>query len=135
MPLSKPMILSSKLVKICFMRRLRQRPRLYRQHPLFDCNAPCSAPCHVGIASCYGCKSIYLVCNDPYYVGITSNLSLKSECEKLKAVNCSVAQLLLAVKKFNLKTFKSIVFLEAAKPGSQSLHHRLAQLTFGFYLI
>ncbi|KAK8505448.1 hypothetical protein V6N13_045885 [Hibiscus sabdariffa] len=26
MPLSKPMILSSKLLKACFMRRLRQRP-------------------------------------------------------------------------------------------------------------
>ncbi|KAK9007331.1 hypothetical protein V6N11_051159 [Hibiscus sabdariffa] len=120
------------------MRRLRQRPQLYRQHPLFGCNPPCSvdiAPCHVGIASCYGCKSIYLVCNGHYYVGITSNSSLKSECEKLKAVNFSVARLLLAVKKFNLKNFKSIVILEVAEPGSQNLHHRLTQLTFWFYLI
>ncbi|KAK8494467.1 hypothetical protein V6N13_016485 [Hibiscus sabdariffa] len=46
----------------------------------------------------------------------TSNSSLKSECEKLKAVNCSDPRLLLAVKKFNLKTFKSIVFLEYQTP-------------------
>ncbi|XP_039064101.1 uncharacterized protein LOC120209115 isoform X2 [Hibiscus syriacus] len=45
-----------------------------------------------------------------------SNSSFKSVCEELKAVNCSDPRFLLAVKKFNLKTFKSIVFLEYQTP-------------------
>ncbi|KAK8615262.1 hypothetical protein V6N13_069039 [Hibiscus sabdariffa] len=45
-----------------------------------------------------------------------SNPSLKSDCEGLKAVNCSDPRVLLAVKKFNLKTFKAIVFLECQTP-------------------
>ncbi|XWS71067.1 hypothetical protein CRYUN_Cryun03dG0104800 [Craigia yunnanensis] len=45
-----------------------------------------------------------------------SNLSLKSDCEEVKVVNCSDPRVLLTVEKFNLKTFKSIVSLEYQAP-------------------
>ncbi|KAK8991087.1 hypothetical protein V6N11_062111 [Hibiscus sabdariffa] len=49
-----------------------------------------------------------------------SNLSLKSDCENLGAVNCSDPRVLLSVERFNLKTFKFIVFLEYQTPVSGS---------------
>ncbi|GLT26987.1 hypothetical protein SLA2020_020200 [Shorea laevis] len=45
-----------------------------------------------------------------------TNLSLTSDCEDLKVVNCSDPRVLLTVEKFNLKIFKSIVFLDYQTP-------------------
>ncbi|TYI67409.1 hypothetical protein E1A91_D08G015900v1 [Gossypium mustelinum] len=44
----------------------------------------------------------------------------KSDCEELKHVNCSDPRVLLAIKKFNSKTFKSIVILEYQTPVNGS---------------
>lgn len=44
------------------------------------------------------------------------NLSLKSGCEDMNVVNCSDPGVLIAIEKFNLKLFKSIVFLEYQVP-------------------
>ncbi|XP_021891067.1 uncharacterized protein LOC110809515 [Carica papaya] len=49
------------------------------------------------------------------------NLSLwSSDCEELRVVNCSDPRVLIAVEKFNLKIFKSIVFLEYQTPVNGS---------------
>ncbi|XP_052874093.1 uncharacterized protein LOC108470133 [Gossypium arboreum] len=47
-------------------------------------------------------------------------VSSKSDCEELKHVNCSDPQVLRAIKKFNSKTFKSIVILEYQTPVNGS---------------
>ncbi|KAA3471666.1 Calcium ion binding [Gossypium australe] len=44
----------------------------------------------------------------------------KSDCGELKHVNCSDPRVLLAIKKFNSKTFKSIVILEYQTPVNGS---------------
>ncbi|CAL5433761.1 unnamed protein product [Camellia sinensis] len=50
-----------------------------------------------------------------------SNLSLKSGgCEDMTAVNCSDPRVLIAIERFNLKFFKSIVFLEYRSPVNGS---------------
>ncbi|GAV71877.1 hypothetical protein CFOL_v3_35479 [Cephalotus follicularis] len=52
-----------------------------------------------------------------------TNLSVKSsDCEELRIVNCSDPLVLIAVERFNLKVFKSIVFLGYQTPvnGSKS---------------
>ncbi|GKV21795.1 hypothetical protein SLEP1_g31741 [Rubroshorea leprosula] len=49
-----------------------------------------------------------------------TNLSLTSDCEDLKVVNCSDPRVLLTVEKFNLKIFKSIVFLDYQTPVNGS---------------
>ncbi|MBA0777902.1 hypothetical protein Gotri_005851 [Gossypium trilobum] len=48
------------------------------------------------------------------------NLNLKSDCEDLKFVNCSDPRVLVTVERFNLKTFKFIVFLEYQTPVNGS---------------
>lgn len=45
---------------------------------------------------------------------------VKSECEDLNVVNCSDPRVLFAIEKFNLRTFKSIVFLVYAPPVNGS---------------
>lgn len=40
----------------------------------------------------------------------------KSDCDELRVVNCSDPRVLIAVERFNLRLFKSIVFLEYQKP-------------------
>ncbi|CAL5428677.1 unnamed protein product [Camellia sinensis] len=47
-----------------------------------------------------------------------TNLTLKSGCEDISAVNCSDPQVLIAIERFNLKALKSIVFLEYQTPVS-----------------
>uniref|UniRef100_A0A2P2PI76 O-fucosyltransferase family protein n=1 Tax=Rhizophora mucronata TaxID=61149 RepID=A0A2P2PI76_RHIMU len=50
-----------------------------------------------------------------------TNLTLQSSgCEDLQVVNCSDPRVLIAVEKFNLKWFKSIVFLEYQTPVNGS---------------
>ncbi|KAJ7980577.1 Calcium ion binding [Quillaja saponaria] len=51
-----------------------------------------------------------------------ANLTLQSGCEELGVVNCSDPRVLVTIEKFNLKAFKSIVFLEYQTPvnGSKS---------------
>ncbi|KAL4308153.1 hypothetical protein GQ457_01G012550 [Hibiscus cannabinus] len=56
-----------------------------------------------------------------------SNLSLKSDCEDLGAVNCSDPRVLLSVERFNLKTFKFIVFLEYQTPSQQEMAYENAR--------
>ncbi|XP_057956453.1 uncharacterized protein LOC131149751 [Malania oleifera] len=41
-----------------------------------------------------------------------TNLTLKSDCDDIEIVNCSDPRVLIAIKRFNLKHFKSIAFLE-----------------------
>ncbi|PSS14500.1 Rab proteins geranylgeranyltransferase component A 2 like [Actinidia chinensis var. chinensis] len=48
------------------------------------------------------------------------NLTVRSDCEDLFALNCSDPRVLIAIEKFNLKTFKSIVFLEYQTPVNGS---------------
>ncbi|XP_010535928.1 PREDICTED: uncharacterized protein LOC104811070 [Tarenaya hassleriana] len=51
------------------------------------------------------------------------NLTVKSassDCDELKVVNCSDPRVLIAVQRFNLKVFKSIVFLEYQSPVNGS---------------
>ncbi|KDP42098.1 hypothetical protein JCGZ_01886 [Jatropha curcas] len=50
-----------------------------------------------------------------------TNMTLQSSgCEDLKVVNCSDPRVLIAVEKFNLKWFKSIVFFEYQTPVNGS---------------
>ncbi|XP_059628780.1 uncharacterized protein LOC132271426 [Cornus florida] len=49
-----------------------------------------------------------------------SNLTVKSGCEDLFAVNCSDPRVLITIERFNLKLFKSIVFLEYQTPVNGS---------------
>ncbi|KAF2314554.1 hypothetical protein GH714_027539 [Hevea brasiliensis] len=50
-----------------------------------------------------------------------TNMTLKSSgCENLQIVNCSDPRVLITVEKFNLKWFKSIVFLEYQTPVNGS---------------
>uniref|UniRef100_A0A5B6ZS75 Uncharacterized protein n=1 Tax=Davidia involucrata TaxID=16924 RepID=A0A5B6ZS75_DAVIN len=49
-----------------------------------------------------------------------TNLTLKSGCEDMLAANCSDPRVLIAIEKFNLKLFKSIVFLEYQTPVNGS---------------
>lgn len=50
-----------------------------------------------------------------------TNMTLQSSgCEDLQVVNCSDPRVLIAVEKFNLKLFKSIVFLEYQTPVNGS---------------
>ncbi|KAJ4724039.1 calcium ion binding [Melia azedarach] len=44
----------------------------------------------------------------------------QSECDELKVVNCSDPRVLIAVERFNLKLFKSIVFLDYQTPVNGS---------------
>lgn len=44
----------------------------------------------------------------------------KSDCDELRVVNCSDPRVLIAVERFNLRLFKSIVFLEYQKPVNGS---------------
>ncbi|EPS58253.1 hypothetical protein M569_16562 [Genlisea aurea] len=48
------------------------------------------------------------------------NVTEKSGCADLSSVNCSDPKLLLAIKRFNFKAFKSIVFLDYQKPVNGS---------------
>uniref|UniRef100_A0A5B6ZPB5 DUF7074 domain-containing protein n=1 Tax=Davidia involucrata TaxID=16924 RepID=A0A5B6ZPB5_DAVIN len=45
-----------------------------------------------------------------------TNLTIKSGCEDIFVVNCSDPRVLITIEKFNLKVFKSIVFLEYQTP-------------------
>ncbi|KAK3004001.1 hypothetical protein RJ639_018507 [Escallonia herrerae] len=49
-----------------------------------------------------------------------TNLTLSSGCEDISAVNCSDPMVLIAIEKFNMKAFKSILFLEYQTPGNGS---------------
>lgn len=51
-----------------------------------------------------------------------ANLTLKSDsgCDESRVLNCSDPQVLLAVEKFNLRVFKSIVFLDYQTPVNGS---------------
>ncbi|GKV30298.1 hypothetical protein SLEP1_g39122 [Rubroshorea leprosula] len=49
-----------------------------------------------------------------------TKMNLTSDCEDLKVVNCSDPRVLLAVEKFNLRVFKSIVFLDYRTPVNGS---------------
>ncbi|KAA8549666.1 hypothetical protein F0562_001316 [Nyssa sinensis] len=49
-----------------------------------------------------------------------TNLPLKSGCEDMFAVNCTDPRVLITIEKFNLKLFKSIVFLEYQTPVNGS---------------
>ncbi|CAK9161993.1 unnamed protein product [Ilex paraguariensis] len=49
-----------------------------------------------------------------------ASLTLKSGCEDVRVVNCSDPRLLIAIEKFNLKVFKSVVFLEYQIPVNGS---------------
>lgn len=44
----------------------------------------------------------------------------KSDCDELRVVNCSDPRVLIAMERFNLRLFKSIVFLEYQKPVNGS---------------
>ncbi|GAB4835115.1 hypothetical protein Ancab_000024 [Ancistrocladus abbreviatus] len=49
-----------------------------------------------------------------------TNYTLKSPCDDMNQVNCSDPRVLLAIERFNLRFFKSIVFLEYASPVNGS---------------
>ncbi|GAB4856132.1 hypothetical protein Ancab_024772 [Ancistrocladus abbreviatus] len=49
-----------------------------------------------------------------------TNSSFKSPCDHMNQVNCSDPRVLLAIEKFNLRLFKSIVFLEYSTPVNGS---------------
>ncbi|GMH10270.1 hypothetical protein Nepgr_012111 [Nepenthes gracilis] len=49
-----------------------------------------------------------------------TNSTIKSGCDDIKEVNCSDPHVLLAIEKFNLRLFKSIVFLEYGTPVNGS---------------
>lgn len=49
-----------------------------------------------------------------------TNLSLKSGCDDVGPVNCSDPRVLIAIERYNLRVFKSIVFLEYQTPVNGS---------------
>ncbi|KAK3204888.1 hypothetical protein Dsin_018934 [Dipteronia sinensis] len=49
-----------------------------------------------------------------------STVTERSDCDELRVVNCSDPRVLIAVERFNLKLFKSIVFLEYQTPVNGS---------------
>ncbi|KAL5766950.1 hypothetical protein ACOSP7_017567 [Xanthoceras sorbifolium] len=49
-----------------------------------------------------------------------STVAERSDCDELRVVNCSDPRVLIAVERFNLKLFKSIVFLEYQTPANGS---------------
>ncbi|XP_016487372.1 uncharacterized protein LOC107807476 [Nicotiana tabacum] len=48
------------------------------------------------------------------------NVTLKSGCEDVTVVNCSDPRILITIQRFNLKTFKSIAFLDYRAPVNGS---------------
>ncbi|KAL8480827.1 hypothetical protein ACS0TY_027379 [Phlomoides rotata] len=51
---------------------------------------------------------------------LVKNVTLKSGCEDVSVVNCSDPRVLIAIQRFNLKTFKAIVFLDYQPPVNGS---------------
>lgn len=49
-----------------------------------------------------------------------NNVTLKSGCDDVSVVNCSDPRVLIAIQRFNLKTFKAIVFLAYQTPVNGS---------------
>lgn len=52
--------------------------------------------------------------------GLSKNETLKSGCEDVSLVNCSDPRVLIVIQRFNLRTFKAIVFLEYQTPVNGS---------------